>query len=216
MATEPTENCFVFVVDTDSYAGGFERQLCAFATGSLGDCRVGKEEAEIMQSQYPDSYQEFADIILQVADENQVFRPNSIWPTPGYYTDGLGGVYTDADDPEMVLQRFLETMRQDVQKKIEYYDKRIAEGVKGFERDKRFAMERLQRAEKDGPGRFRCYHSVAIFFKTRPSLEQIEFLKERAKIYADAPSSSWVKPFQISGFRLVDYKVIVQIKEEKI
>ena len=30
-----------FIVDTDKYAGNFERQLCAVAMNAIGDCGVG-------------------------------------------------------------------------------------------------------------------------------------------------------------------------------
>ena len=36
-----------FVVDTDTYAGNFEREMCAFMTGITGACGVGKEEVLI-------------------------------------------------------------------------------------------------------------------------------------------------------------------------
>ncbi len=31
------------IINTDSYAGNFERELCAWCTGCLGDCEVGEE-----------------------------------------------------------------------------------------------------------------------------------------------------------------------------
>lgn len=38
---------YLLVIDTDSYAGNFERQLCAFATGEIGECQVGDEEQDL-------------------------------------------------------------------------------------------------------------------------------------------------------------------------
>lgn len=37
----------LIVVDTDSYTGNFERELCAYVTGQYGECEVGKNYAEI-------------------------------------------------------------------------------------------------------------------------------------------------------------------------
>ncbi len=36
---------YLFVIDTDTYAGSFEREICAYVTGQIGECEVGKEEA---------------------------------------------------------------------------------------------------------------------------------------------------------------------------
>ncbi len=41
---------FRLVVDTDSYSGDFERQLCAYATGQYGACSVGDDIAEYLSS----------------------------------------------------------------------------------------------------------------------------------------------------------------------
>jgi hypothetical protein len=37
---------FRLVVDTDSYAGNFERELCAYVTGQIGECGVGEDVAK--------------------------------------------------------------------------------------------------------------------------------------------------------------------------
>jgi hypothetical protein len=36
----------LFVVDTDTYAGNFEREMCAYITGQVGECEVGEEIAK--------------------------------------------------------------------------------------------------------------------------------------------------------------------------
>lgn len=41
-----------FIIDTDSYSGNFEREMCAYITGHIGDCLVGFEEAEDYLSKY--------------------------------------------------------------------------------------------------------------------------------------------------------------------
>ena len=38
-------NYYGFIVDTDSYAGNFEREMCAYMTGHIGECSVGEEYA---------------------------------------------------------------------------------------------------------------------------------------------------------------------------
>ena len=37
---------WLFVITTDQYAGNFEREMCAFITGMVGECGVGDEEAK--------------------------------------------------------------------------------------------------------------------------------------------------------------------------
>jgi len=39
---------FGFIVKTDSYAGNFEREMCAYMTGRIGDCEVGEEYVETL------------------------------------------------------------------------------------------------------------------------------------------------------------------------
>lgn len=35
---------YIFIILTDQYAGNFERELCAYCTGVVGDCGVGEDE----------------------------------------------------------------------------------------------------------------------------------------------------------------------------
>jgi len=37
---------YIFIVDTEKYAGDFERQLTAYCTGQVGDCGVGEREGQ--------------------------------------------------------------------------------------------------------------------------------------------------------------------------
>ena len=34
---------WVFIIDTNQYAGNFERAMCAYCTGMIGQCEVGEE-----------------------------------------------------------------------------------------------------------------------------------------------------------------------------
>ena len=42
MSTTP-KNGYGLVVKTNSYAGDFEREYCAYVTGQVGECEVGWE-----------------------------------------------------------------------------------------------------------------------------------------------------------------------------
>lgn len=47
---------YSFIIDTNSYAGNFEREMCAYLTGQVGDCGVGDEHIESLKEQFPKEY----------------------------------------------------------------------------------------------------------------------------------------------------------------
>jgi len=63
---------YALIIRTDSYAGNFERELCAHLTGCIGDCEVGEEYKEEKISLL------FEEIINNKSDDNGCFRPVSI------------------------------------------------------------------------------------------------------------------------------------------
>ena len=70
--TEPNDSCWGLVIKTDSYAGNFERELCAWLTGTIGECEVDKELVEL------DIEAMFDDIICRMPDDHGCYRPVSI------------------------------------------------------------------------------------------------------------------------------------------
>jgi hypothetical protein len=75
---EPYHSCWVVVVATDKYAGNFEREMCAYCTGVVGDCGVGKDLA----AEFP--HGEWHDRMLQFPDDHGCHRPASIWGGPKF------------------------------------------------------------------------------------------------------------------------------------
>jgi hypothetical protein len=71
---------FIFIIDTDKYAGNFEREMCAYMTGHVGECGVGENIAEDFEEEFPREYKKFEAIILKVTDDNGCFRPVQIEP----------------------------------------------------------------------------------------------------------------------------------------
>ena len=61
---------FGFVVKTNEYTGNFEREMCAFVTGRIGECEVG--DAYIVN--LPVNF----DNIMDVADDSGCHRPVSV------------------------------------------------------------------------------------------------------------------------------------------
>ena len=136
MSSEGPKKGFAFVIDTDSYAGNFEREMCAYLTGHVGECEVGEEYVD---EDLPMNF----DNVLDVGDDHGCYRPVSIW----------------MNEPKT------------------------------------------------------SYESVAIFFDTKPTQEQIDFMKERAKgfndeVYNENKDSSWYKrqDIVVLGFRLIQFK----------
>jgi len=81
---------YLFVVDTDSYAGNFEREMCAYITGQTGECGVGEENTELAKQEIPDVVAQLEDLVEWVLDEHGCARPVAIFPNPRYGNDGNG------------------------------------------------------------------------------------------------------------------------------
>lgn len=65
----PKRAKFAIVIKTDTYAGNFEREMCAHLTGAVGDCEVGEEYVD-------DSIQKLFEVIIgNEADDNGCYRP---------------------------------------------------------------------------------------------------------------------------------------------
>jgi hypothetical protein len=86
------------IIDTEQYAGNFEREMVAFITAQTGDCGVGKESQALAEEELPEEALEwFESNVMMMADEHGCFRPASIAPTPGWYNDGHGKHYPDSE-----------------------------------------------------------------------------------------------------------------------
>lgn len=88
----------VIAIDTNSYAGDFEREMCAWITGRIGECRVGEEYADEAEEQLKNGpwYEAY---VIQEKDEHGCSRPCGVWATPGWFNNGTGGHFRD-DSPE--------------------------------------------------------------------------------------------------------------------
>lgn len=77
----------MLVIDTNTYAGNIERELCAACTGQTGECEVGQDVADKYDG--PD----LEDAISRRPDEHGCWRPVTIYPTPGLSVRGGHPVY---------------------------------------------------------------------------------------------------------------------------
>ena len=137
---DSTNELYIFVAHTNLYSGNFERQMCAYATGQIGECGVGDDQAEYFVEEVGEEIQEqFYHIMSQESDDRGCQRPCAIWPTPGRFNDGMGKHFNVAD----------------------FDEKNTWQG-------------------KQWP----AYESVAMFFDTRPTPEQIDLMKNRCLDFA--------------------------------
>jgi hypothetical protein len=212
---------WIFVIDTDTYGGGFERELTAYCTGEIGQCEVGDEEAEI----YRDAMGiapaleggPFFEQLEQRADDHGCYRPTYIFPNPNWVNDGSGNHYRVEDwDPAKVLEKYKQT-RIDY---AEQYRNSYADQEYGNnEADRKIAE--YNALTVDDLHKWPAYNSVAIFFEKRPTDEQVRIIKERAQKFV---SVRWNHTRMnritsppaptIEGFRLV--REVTTLKEEPI
>lgn len=66
---------YAFVIDTNEYAGNFEREMCAHITGQIGECGVGEEYKQI-------GGRDFDGKIMEIPDDNGCYRPVSCCMNP--------------------------------------------------------------------------------------------------------------------------------------
>ena len=82
---------YVVIVDTEQYAGNFERDMVAFITGQVGECEVGQEQATTARTELAASTLAWFDNnTMQLPDDHGCHRPANLAPTPGWYNDGNG------------------------------------------------------------------------------------------------------------------------------
>ena len=198
-----------FVVDTDTYAGNFERELCAYMTGQVGECGVGDKNAKRFEKEVSEAVAErMEDLVGGELDDHGCWRPAKIYSTPGWFNNGHGGHYRDdpSVDAQAVADRDTEIQR-------------YADGtIRKVYADKDYGNQEADRYLKDNLGQplQRCpaYQSVAICLNEEPTPEDIEFLKERARAYDGFTRVSHLgqsvsgSAFNIEGFRIVKERTV--------
>jgi len=216
---EKPKSAYIFVIDTETYAGNFERETCAYATGQVGHCGVGEEEA----AQFEDEAmkEKIGDIIRFENDEHGCARPASIWPTPGWFNNGVGGHFKPGQEAEALehYKAYMRKERGDSIKSLQENNLKELEAGRPYANwtipavHKQIAEYRkeIEKAEAlTKPQKYDAYNSVAIFFDKKPTAEMIEVMKQRAQDFADG-KGKWRMDdfrktphrFKITGFRLL-------------
>jgi hypothetical protein len=170
---------YIFVVDTDQYAGNFEREMCACLTGQIGDCEVGSEESVKFRKEVgEDMYESMDEWVEQRPDEHGVHRPCKIYPTPGYFNNGLGGEFKDGQEDE-ALKHYRDYCKN---QNDDFYKDMIDEPL----------------------SKHPSYQSVAICFYKKPSQKIIDMMKQRVNEFVKGNSRfNEPRTMKISGFRII-------------
>jgi len=77
--TNQVNERWAIIIDTTAYAGNFEREATAYATGVIGECEVGENMAEDFKEDFPDI--DFNEIISQQPDDHGCCRPCELTQT---------------------------------------------------------------------------------------------------------------------------------------
>ncbi|MGP3781811.1 hypothetical protein ACTWKC_17650 [Bacillus sp. 4A_MP3] len=171
-----------FIIDTDSYSGNFEREMCAYITGHIGDCLVGFEEAEDYLSKY-----EKIKGVVQKENITGMYRPVEIIETPDIWNNGMGFHFRKGEE-DIALKEY----RQSIKRYYESEIKRLNGAEAQIERYKREINESLKLTK---PKKHKAFQSVLIHFECLPCEETINFMKQRAFEFAKN------KGIKIEGFR---------------
>ncbi len=221
---------WLFIIDTEDYAGNFERDLCAYITGRVGECGVGDEEAKLFEEET--GFEGF-DNVVEEADERGCYRPASIYPTIGWFNNGFGGGFKEGQE-EKALMEYRKAKAayhrnscyvkywEEWQKDPNSHERYIKAGWNEKKLKKAAADEEKEakKAEKETKvNKYTCYHSVAISFNKKPTKKQIDLMKERAQKFAQLPDR-WQKDktkiSKITGFRLIENIIERKSKEQTV
>lgn len=99
MINTTSEIQYAFIVDTNKYAGNFEREMTAYCTGQVGECGVGDDEAERFVEAMNDVIYD-GDPLPEVLDEyiqhrpddNYCHRPCAITQSPDGIDESMASV----------------------------------------------------------------------------------------------------------------------------
>lgn len=215
----PNPKSKMLIIDTEQYAGNFEREMCAYITGQIGECNVGDDiVAEYSKSIKNLDWWEKHIVNERDDSDHGCFRPTSIWLTPGWFNNGVGGHFKDTPENEKeAIEKAVEFMKEYGKNQFDMVTKRIAE--KNFETNVNGWTEKacqnvLIKYEKDikrasNLSKYPAYMSVVIFVDEFPPKKVWEEFMERANNFAknrpEIINSSYDKQtLTVTGFRQIE------------
>jgi len=193
---EPTIDCFGFVVDTNQYAGNFDRDLGRYLKLNLE---------------------------LNVVDMGWNFDSfTSIYPTPNWYNNGLGFNYQKGQEA-LAVEKYKEHCEKTGNVYIanirrtenELLSGKVVEGwtlddcAREIQRNQRYIangpMGKMPTVETISCGS--AYNSVVIYLTERPTAQMIDELKELSIEFLKN------KNIVVENFRLVEFVVNHNVDE---
>jgi len=187
---------FLFIADTTQYSGNFEREMCAFVTGQVGDCGVGHDKAVIFEKTVPSKWQKKMEAIVEnEADEHGCFRPVKIYPTPGFFNDGMGNHWPDekwgTSEVTIAYQEAINDYQQKYKDSLPHLDAKTVEVIK-----------------------YPAFQSVAIILGRKPSKGEFDFLVKRTKEFFEEEFKNYPND-KLLSCRLVRVETVTTETEEK-
>lgn len=218
-------NKYLFVIDTADYAGNFECELCAYLTGFVW--ARGEEYAKMFRKE-TELKEFFNNIGMEYGEHGEANA--EIYPAKGYFNNGYGQHYQDTPENEIIalqdyrkyVEKYYGDLIKQKEKIIELLNgpeceerKRYANinwTISAANREKKDHQKQIDNANKlDKVPKYSSYQSVAIYFNSKPSQEQIKLMKERAYKFAELPkkySKDGKMISKILGFRLIEVKTV--------
>ena len=195
---------YVLCLDTDKYAGNFERQTVAYATGQVGECGVGVEQSELFEAEVRahEQIEELQEKVFSMSDDDsRCNRPASIQATPGWVNDGLGSQYRQSNDtpptPEQI-EKYRASHRASMIHYLESARKSTETGYGGWTKEGLEREEKRFKAIDDEiPKWWPAYSTVGIFLREPLSEPTLKLVVSRAKEYLKTQSVT------LEGVRLV-------------
>jgi hypothetical protein len=185
------DKSYILCLDTDHYAGNFERDVTAYATGVVGECEVGQEEATKFFAEtdgVSDSIlDEIDNKVTQTEDEHGCFRPCSIQYTPGWVNNGMGRAYRQSMDVPPTPEQIEEYRQCQRDYQLPHLEKAREYTAKGLYSWTPEGLEREEQKYRDiatnTPSWFGACYSVGIHLSEPFSEETLKFVLTRAKNY---------------------------------
>lgn len=178
---------YFIIVDTEDYAGSFERELCAYMTGTIGDCGVGKSYQELfLDEESEEAFDWFEENVIYLPDDHGCRRPVKLSATPGWFNDGVGNHHREDDhDPKEVVRKY-----------------NSSSGIRAMIN----SMDEIHK--------YPAYQSIEIGFYEKPSNMLLQLMVNRANEFCnEAKLKSCHPPSKITAVRFVERTTTVEDKE---
>lgn len=183
----------MIVIHTEQYAGNFEREICAYITGQIGECGVGMQYV-VKEENITSYFEWWSNNIVQEADDRGCHRPVTIYPTPNWFNNGNGGHYKEGspesnnakEENYQFLVKYHKPQLDMIQKRLDNndFDNATPNGW-----TKKACEENFERINDEIENsktiliKYPAYMSVAIFVEKLPPKEILDEFIERANYF---------------------------------